>query len=212
VDIIGQPNRSAETRLPLKGDDYGRWLDQVMDGLGLEKAPFIGVSYGAFIFQKFIAYRPDRIQAAIFVVPGGFGDGSPFKSVFNVLIPMWRYLRSRKEEDLLKFMDAFYSTTDAFSVAYQKAVLHGVKMDLRRPPIFTGKQGRGLQAPVFLLAVRDDIFFPGAKAEKLCRKVFRNFREAVFLEGAKHIPAPREFPEIAGRIDAWLDYSAGSRE
>ena len=54
IDTIGQATKSAPTRLPLKGSDYGKWLSEVMEQLELSQANFIGVSYGGFLLQKLI--------------------------------------------------------------------------------------------------------------------------------------------------------------
>jgi len=49
VDVIGQSPMSADVRLPVDDDSYGRWLPAVVDGLGLDKAHLVGVSWGGFV-------------------------------------------------------------------------------------------------------------------------------------------------------------------
>lgn len=46
-DIIGQPGKSAQERPRAGGDGYAWWVEDVLDGLGLERRPFVGISYGA---------------------------------------------------------------------------------------------------------------------------------------------------------------------
>ena len=71
IDTVGQSTKSAETRLPMQGGDYGKWIAEVMNKIGIEKAFFIGVSFGAFLLQKVMGYYPERILKGIFVVPAG---------------------------------------------------------------------------------------------------------------------------------------------
>jgi pimeloyl-ACP methyl ester carboxylesterase len=204
VNCVGAPNPSAETRLSMHDGGYGDWLAAVVDGLGLREPPFIAASYGAFVLQRLIATHPDRIGSIIFVVPAGFANGGLSPTLFKVLLPLMRFYRTRKEPDLIRFMDAFFTRTDAFAVAWQKAALLGLNLDLRKPPVLTEKEAEGFAGPVYMLAAGDDVFFPAPAGIARCRKLFRGFREAVILENAKHVPAQEDFPRIERQAGAWL--------
>jgi len=205
IDTIGQTNRSAETRLPLKGDSYGKWIVEVLDSLGLEKAAFIGVSYGAYLLQRLIAYAPSRIQKAIFVVPSGFANGAFLPSLRQLLFPMGKFMRSKKETDLIKFMDAFYVDKDEYSIAFQRTVLLGVHMDTRRPPLIQAKETINFDSPVYILGAENDIFFPIEKVITKAKKVFQNIRAIEILPGAKHVPDAKDYPDIERLIKGFLE-------
>ncbi len=204
IDTVGQATRSAETQLPFKGDSYGRWLVEVLDALNLEQVPVIGVSYGAFILQRLIAHAPQRIQKAIFVVPSGFANGSFFKSIFKLLWPMFKYQKTKNEADLLTFMDAFYTHKDPHSIALQKAILDGIHLDTRRPPLLTKKEASQLNAPVYILAAEDDIFFPKEKTIKKAKKIFNNLKKIEILKGSKHVPPAKDYDKIAALVRGFL--------
>lgn len=209
IDIIGQSNKSDETRLSVTDDSYAVWLAETLDGLGLAKATIIGVSYGAFILQRLIKYRPERIQCALFVVPSGIVNGSPIKSIFKLLIPMRRFFKTGKEEDLVKFMDAFYTSKDEYSRQYQRATLEGIYMDMRRPPLLRKKDTANFHAPVYVLAADDDVFFPGDKTIQICRKLFDNLKDTILLGDAKHVPDAGHYAKIEGILRSWLDRESG---
>ncbi len=46
VDVIGHPGLSAPFRPTYDSDAHALWLDDVLDGLGLEKAAMVGISLG----------------------------------------------------------------------------------------------------------------------------------------------------------------------
>src|SRR5215218_10649664 len=57
-DIVGQPGRSAQTRPSPKGDGHAFWVEDVLDGLGLERAPLVGLSYGAGLAVRTVGLAP----------------------------------------------------------------------------------------------------------------------------------------------------------
>jgi len=204
IDTVGQSTKSAETRLPMQGADYGKWIVEVMDKMGIEKAFFIGVSFGAFLLQKVMVYYPERIMKGIFVVPSGFVNGPFFKSMQKLTFPLIKFMRSKAEKDLTKFMEAFYSEIDAPAIAFQKSVLLGVKVDYRRPIILQAKDVEKHSAPVYAMVADDDIFFPGHIALEKCKDIFTNFKGSYVLKNSKHIPAKNRYAEIEQQIGKWL--------
>jgi pimeloyl-ACP methyl ester carboxylesterase len=204
VDTVGQTTKSAETRLSVKDNSYGKWLAEVMEGVGLHQPAVIGVSYGAFLLQRLMAHAPERVQKAIFVVPGGFVNGGGWVSMKKLFFPLLKFNIGKKEEQLLKFLDAFYNTKDPHSVAFQRAVLLGVKMDYRKPPLVTAAEMAAFQAPVYAMFADNDIFFPGDKALARCKEIFKNFKESTVLKGSKHIPDVTDYPKIAKQLGIWL--------
>ncbi len=204
VDTVGQTTKSSETRPSVKDNSYGRWLAEVMDGLGLSAAPVIGVSYGAFLLQRLLAYAPQRVQKAIFVVPGGLVNGGGWDSMKKLFFPLLKFNFTKKEAHLLQFMDAFYNTKDAHSVAFQRAVLLGVKMDYRKPPLVNAAEMAAFEGPVYAMVADTDVFFPGDKALERCKAVFKNFKGSAVMPGCKHIPDQADYPKIARQLDLWL--------
>src|ERR1700722_12850396 len=127
IDTVGQATKSAETRLPMNDDSYARCINETMDKLALDTASFIGVSYGAFLLQKLMTFYPNKITKSIFVVPSGFVNGPFLKSMQKLTFPLIRFLSSKKENNLVRFMDAFYTQIDEMDISFQKNVLLGVK-------------------------------------------------------------------------------------
>ena len=205
VDTIGQAGKSDETRLSPKGEDYGVWLSEVLDKLELESAPVVGVSYGSVILSKLIAVASERIEKAIFVVPIIFANGRFFESVFKLLLPMRKFIKTESEENLRKFIGAFWDEPDDFALRLQRNILLGVKMDTRRPPLIRAKDANGLEAPVYILAADDDIFSPVEKVKKYAPKVIKNLAEIRVLENSKHVPARKRYQEIEETIGRWLE-------
>ncbi|WP_035757152.1 alpha/beta fold hydrolase [Hugenholtzia roseola] len=205
IDTIGQANYSqAKERLSVADGSYGRWLEEILLGLKIESAPFVSISYGAFVLQKLIAFAPKRIEKAIFVVPSGLANSS-FSAYFRqLLLPLLRFRLSKKESDLKRFMGAFYTEIEAESLELHKTLLLGVKMDYRRPPELTLAEGKKLEAPVYALLAEDDVFFPTPQTLKRLAALFPHFKGYHILKDAKHVPALAQYEQMATQIQQWL--------
>lgn len=78
VDIIGEPGKSAENRPDSKnGDNYAEWLKEVLDGLKIEKAAFVGNSLGGWMSIAFASHYPERVESLVLLASGGISDMRP---------------------------------------------------------------------------------------------------------------------------------------
>jgi pimeloyl-ACP methyl ester carboxylesterase len=73
VDLIGEPGLSAPSRPPLDSDAHARWLEEVLDGLGLTGAAVVGMSLGGWLALDLATRRPERVRRLGLLCPGGLG-------------------------------------------------------------------------------------------------------------------------------------------
>jgi pimeloyl-ACP methyl ester carboxylesterase len=78
VDIIGEPGKSAESRPDSKnGDNYAEWLKEVLDGLNISKAAFVGNSLGGWMSIAFASHYPERVESLVLLASGGISEMRP---------------------------------------------------------------------------------------------------------------------------------------
>jgi pimeloyl-ACP methyl ester carboxylesterase len=68
VDIIGEPGFSAASRPPLSSDAYARWMDDVLAGLRLSRASFVGASFGGLLALDYAIRRPVSVCALVLLI------------------------------------------------------------------------------------------------------------------------------------------------
>ncbi|MEM9918884.1 MAG: alpha/beta hydrolase [Bacteroidota bacterium] len=204
IDTIGQATKSAETTIDIKDDSFARWADEVLDQLSVEKANFVGVSYGAYILQKLITHKPHRVEKCILVVPSGLANGDFWPSLTKLTLPLLRFHLTQKDGDLRKFIRHFVPEDDEYMFQFQKAILQGVHLDYRRPSILQKQDVAHFKNPVFIMAAENDVFFPASKTIKQAEKVFQNLQEVYILKGCKHMPHHAQFAEIEHKIKEWI--------
>ena len=98
-DIPGQPGYSARApRLSTKDDSQARWLVEIMDGLKIERAPVIGISYGAGLALRLAGYAPQRVSRMALLMPSGLVSGPIVSMLTGIVVPMLLYrLRPGRE-------------------------------------------------------------------------------------------------------------------
>jgi pimeloyl-ACP methyl ester carboxylesterase len=151
IDTIGQATKSAETVLNIKDDSYAIWADEVLEKLKIENVNFIGISYGAFILQKLMTYKPNKIDKCIFIVPSGLVNGSFWKSITKLSFPLIRFMITKKDNHLKAFTKAFVPEEDDFMFRMQKALLLGVNIDFRRPTLLTKQNVLHFKKPIYII-------------------------------------------------------------
>ncbi|WP_305855748.1 alpha/beta fold hydrolase, partial [Klebsiella pneumoniae] len=67
VDILGDKNKSLPTNEFLDRRSHAKWLEEVLDGLNITRANFIGLSYGALNVMNLLNYSPDRVNKVVLI-------------------------------------------------------------------------------------------------------------------------------------------------
>jgi len=205
IDTVGQATMSEDSKLDLNNNSYGKWLKESIEKLGFSKVNIIAASYGGFLLSDLLRTDPNKVNKAIFLVPAGFANGSPWSSIRQVSIPMIKYNLTGNEKDLYKFMSAFYSEIKSDDIEFQKSLLKGVNLDLRRPPLAKENEFSDFNGKVYYMGVEDDIFFPVEQSLKKLKQAFTTLTDSYILQGAKHIPATRHNQDINNKISKWLE-------
>ncbi len=78
VDMIGQPGLSAESRPLWHSGRYVRWLDEVLNALGIERVAMVGESLGGWLAADYASRYPHRVSHLALLVPGGIGRPKNF--------------------------------------------------------------------------------------------------------------------------------------
>ncbi len=163
VDMVGHPGKSAETSLPAKGYDYGKWVSEVIDALRYDKISLFGGSFGAGVIAKTMCVCPDKIKRVVLYVPSGIKNAPAIKSA-SMMMPMIAYWITGKDKWLKKCMLPMAITEDNITDdIYETAKLSidHIKVKTGMPSNVDGKMMRKCAAPTLIMAAEKDCLFPG---------------------------------------------------
>lgn len=204
-DTVGHPGRSAETRPDPRGDGYGLWAVDVLDGLGLERAPMVGPSYGAGIILRLAAVAPERIERAALVVPAGLVEPRRVSLLARLALPALAY-RLASTPDRLRSVSRvlFTEPPEGLSLEALAATLEEVAVERRMPKPATGRELAGYRGPTLVMAAEDDLLFPGRAVLARAAEVIPGRVDAELLEGQRHAPSREALDRVNERVRAFL--------
>jgi pimeloyl-ACP methyl ester carboxylesterase len=204
IDTIGQATQSDENRINIYDESYAKWAVEVLDKLEITEANFIGISYGAYILQKLLCYKPEVVSKCIFVVPGGLVNGKFWPTLIKLTLPLVRFQLSKSDEHLKKFISSFIPTDDEFMFRLQKAIFTHVELDYRRPALLKKRDVAHVSTPVYMIVADTDVFFPGLDSVNRAKLLFSNFKESYVLSQCVHMPSKQHYSEIQQKIKEWI--------
>jgi len=187
VDVLAQPNKSAETRLSMKDDSYGKWMNEIIAELRINSVTMAGFSFGGLIILKTLEYNESNIKEVYLAAPAYIVNGNPIKALFKVFIPMRRYMKSKNVKYVEQFLDHLFTERNEFAIKFLSKVFLEFDMDFSPVPVIDAKKAKRITTPITLFAAQNDLLFPGKKMIKRAEKIFPSLRETILLENSKHV-------------------------
>ncbi len=101
LDIPGEAGKSAPVRPSWNNDDYVRWLDDVLNATGTERAALLGISFGGWLAAKYATYRPERASKLAPFSPAGIAPARTSAIVKTILYSMQKEKGAKKIKRLV---------------------------------------------------------------------------------------------------------------
>lgn len=196
IDVLAQPNKSAETRLNMKDNTYGLWLNDIIKKLELKNVTMVGFSFGGLVILKTLIQNESNIKEVFLSAPAFIVNGNPLIAVFKIFIPMKLYIRTQRTKYMERFLKALFSEKDEFALNYLSKVFLYFKMDFSPIPIIKREEAQSIKTPITLIVAKKDIIFPGVKMMKRANKIFPSLKNTILLKDSKHVLNRRDNTKI----------------
>ncbi len=187
IDVLAQPNKSEETRLSMKDNSYGLWINYIINKLELKNVTMAGFSFGGLIILKTLIQNENNIKEVFLSAPAFIVNGNSLIALFKIFIPMKRYMRTQKTKYLEKFLETLFSEKDEFAHNYLSKVFLYFNMDFSPIPTIKKEEALSIKTPITLIVAKKDILFPGIKMIKRANKIFPSLKNTLLLKDSKHV-------------------------
>lgn len=190
-DLPAQSVRGPQIRLPLNDRSHSDWLGDIFDGLAVQRAHLLGVSWGGFVARQFATEAPSRVESLTVLVPAGIVNGSTWRGVMAMAWPMVRYKLAPNDANVKRLLAPLVTTWEEHWVRFIVDSMEDMIFDMRIPPLATDDELRKLTMPSLVLAGDEDISFPGIPLVERVRTLMPSV-DAEVLGSCKHCPPTNE--------------------
>lgn len=191
LDVNGQPGLSDGNAPLLDSEGYGIWLKEIVAGLNLTQANFVGASFGGSLIMKLAEVESGLIKRAVMCNPAGFINiNLGLRNLYYLLQPMI----FPSKNTVMKFLDDIVFHEDFKFDAQKREQLaefllytnQHFQMKTENPRPFSDETLKKLNVPAYLILDRDDIFINQRKTQERAEKLLLNLVETVWLEKHGH--------------------------
>jgi pimeloyl-ACP methyl ester carboxylesterase len=175
----------------VKTDEFGLWVVEVLDGLGLDKTNIAGASFGGQLAIKLANAAPERIMKMVLLNPIGFSyiSFAPTSMFYN-LLPIIR----PTVKNVARFVDHIVLAGGEGLPAERREMLIEIilqtlqkfnfKADL--PYKMPDSELTGWSVPTWLILGDSDALIPHQNTIKRARDLTRDLREVHILPATGH--------------------------
>ncbi len=182
VDLLGEPGKSAPSGPSWEGPAWAEWLEDILTGLRVERARFVGLSQGGWTALKFAVRQPERVERLALLTPGGV---VPDKLVS--FLPKAMFYMATGKWGTHRMVRMLYGSTPIPAGVDEITALFMRHFKGRAGvlPLFTDDELRRLTMPVLLVCGSQDALRDGARIEARLRQYVPNLT-AVTIPGGGH--------------------------
>jgi pimeloyl-ACP methyl ester carboxylesterase len=196
VDAIGDAGRSMQT-VPIRdGTDMSLWLDDVLAGLGLDRAHLVGLSYGGWLALNQARGSPGRLSSITSVdPPGAFGAPTAkfvLQTIWNGALAKF----AKSDKALHRLLRALNNGSLPRGPLLDLTVA-GLRTFVARQPFpkrFTDDELRSIRTPTLLLFGEQSPVTPPVRAARRARRLLPGVDVEVIPDVGHALPM--EKPEI----------------
>jgi pimeloyl-ACP methyl ester carboxylesterase len=211
IDVIGQPGKSLARRRIESPDEYGPWTAELLDGLGVPRAAFVGSSFGAFLAARQALATPQRVERVALIGPPGVFAAMSWRVALTMrtarLRRRIRRLLGDRREPNARALHARAAPQHPEDDSWRR--LMGVTMSespevsVTQAPVFTPAELRRIAAPMLLLIGEyEQLYDPNATLRRARR--LKPGIDAELVPGADHVAAMAQPDWVNARLLAFL--------
>lgn len=195
VDIPGEPGKSAPNRFSWDGPAFVEWLDDLLDGLALDRVILGGMSLGGWAALRYGVDRPQRVERLVLIVPSGICQP---RLSFTLRVVGLSLLGERGHQRMKRLI---FRDAPLTQEAEQFFLLTARHFNFRAgaPPLFTDQELSSLSMPVLYLAGVDDVLLDTRKTAARLQSLLPNVT-VVLIQEDGHATI-----NTAPRVLAWLE-------
>ena len=199
VDMIGEPGLSAPARPPLASGVYADWMNEVLDGLGIQTTAVVGISLGGWLALQYATRFPHRVTGLVLLCPGGIGRQKNILIWALPLLMLGPWGRRKVTERILGPAAAAESSAE-FRIFgdFMQLIFSHFRPRTETLPAITDEALRRLSMPILAILGAKDVMIDSTGTRRLLTEAAPQTK-VLWLETSGHMLMGH-----GGEIDAFL--------
>lgn len=208
-DTIGTIGRSVQTAPVVSPQHLALWLDQVLDGLELDRVHLLGYSEGGWIaaLHASLTDRPDRIASLTLIEPGGAIEQVPRRTLAAMIFRAGRTLTASDKPQAIRSFNRWLNGDIELSddeVELVLAAFQTFRQKLPSPKRLEDDELQRITTPTLLLLAADTRIYDPAKVADRASRLLTNV-EIETTPNAGH-GLPFQYPaETTNRVLTFIE-------
>jgi pimeloyl-ACP methyl ester carboxylesterase len=200
VDVIGEVNKSRPTRKIRSEAEFASWIEDLFDGLAIDRADLVGNSYGGFLALNAALLLPERVRKLALISPAATFVEMP-AWYLHLLIPAHMIAPLARSERMV--LNAYAWLWNGFPMEESYARLHALAktagfpqyrptQNTVRPRVFRDDELRQLRVPTLLLIGDHEVIYPPERAIERATRLAPGLQSAIVPNAnhCAHMTAP----------------------
>ena len=177
IDLLGEPGMSNQS-IPIKNQkDQARWLDEVINGLGLEKVHLIGVSIGGWAAMNLVRHYPKNIASVSLLDPVFVFAPISLKMIIASIPASVSFVPKFIREKMLRFIAGGAKADESEPIAKLiESGMRNYKLKLPSPDQFSDEDLIKIELPIFALMAENSTMHNSKKAVEKGRNFVENIK------------------------------------
>lgn len=166
LDLPGEPGKSSENRPSWHNLDFAEWMDDVLDGLEIQKTALLGISQGGWTALRFATNRPERVEKLVLLAPGGVVPARLSFLISGITLSMLGHWGTER----IKHIVIGQQTIHPEAIKFMDVIYTNFKTRREKEYLFSDDELKRLNMPTLLIGGIEDALFDTKKIAKRMQK------------------------------------------
>jgi pimeloyl-ACP methyl ester carboxylesterase len=191
IDIMGEPGKSVPLRIPERPRELADWLKEVLDGLNIDSADIIGMSYGGFIGQWFLNYYPEKVSKLVMIHFSYMDQAPPLLTIIQLVYYNLKNTPAGTKAMLEKLNAGLMKNKEIRELCVNHFYRVNRYCRMRSYDVYNSvpaEEVKKVKRPVLIILGEKDPLFDAKKAREFCRRMRNPYIRFEMIAGMGHLP------------------------
>jgi pimeloyl-ACP methyl ester carboxylesterase len=210
LDTIGDVGKGNVTRVMKTRQDSVEWLDDVLTGLKLTSAIFVGHSMGGWLSMSYAIHSPEKVKKLVLLAPAaGIHKVTP-KFLLKVYPAIVFPSEARILKEISWFISPVHQTNEQSEKIFRQFIVSGMNcVPCIRvvPTVFSDEELQNLFVKTLLLVGEHEVIYNPSKMVEKAKKLLPNLTSQIVPNAGHGLPIEQH--EIVNEaVQSFLNYGS----